>query len=31
MSDKRAAEVAQLLKGESRQIERQLASGAELR
>ena len=31
MSEKRAVEVAQLLKGESRQIERQLASGAEHR
>jgi DNA-binding IclR family transcriptional regulator len=31
MSDKRAAEVAQLLKGETRQIERQLATGAEHR
>ncbi len=31
MSDKRAIEIAQLLKGESRQIERQLASGAEHR
>jgi DNA-binding IclR family transcriptional regulator len=31
MSEKRAAEVAQLLKGESRQVERQLASGAERR
>jgi DNA-binding IclR family transcriptional regulator len=31
MSDRRAAEVAQLLKGESRQIERQLANGADHR
>jgi DNA-binding IclR family transcriptional regulator len=31
MSEKRAVEVAQLLKGESRQIERQLASGTEQR
>ena len=31
MSEKRAAEVAQLLKSESRQIERQLANGAEQR
>ena len=31
MSDKRAGEVAQLLKGESRQIERQLSSGVEHR
>ena len=31
MSEKRAGEVAQLLKGEARQIERQLASGAEHR
>ncbi|MGH8633995.1 MAG: IclR family transcriptional regulator [Burkholderiales bacterium] len=31
MSEKRAVEVAQLLKGESRQIERQLANGAEHR
>lgn len=31
MSEKRAAEVAQLLKGESRQIERQLANGVEHR
>jgi hypothetical protein len=31
MNDKRATEVALLLKGESRQIERQLASGAEHR
>ena len=31
MSEKRAAEVAQLLKGETRQIERQLATGAEHR
>jgi DNA-binding IclR family transcriptional regulator len=31
MSDKRAGEVAQLLRGESRQIERQLANGAEHR
>jgi DNA-binding IclR family transcriptional regulator len=31
MTEKRAAEVAQLLKGETRQIERQLASGAEHR
>ena len=31
MSEKRAAEVAQLLKGESRQIERQLANGSDQR
>ena len=31
MSDKRAGEVVQLLKGESRQIERQLATGADHR
>lgn len=31
MTEKRAAEVAQLLKGETRQIERQLASGVEHR
>lgn len=31
MSDKRAAEVAQLLKGESRQLERQLLTGADSR
>jgi DNA-binding IclR family transcriptional regulator len=31
MSDKRAGEVAQLLRGESRQIERQLANGSDHR
>jgi len=31
MSDKRAGEVVQLLKGESRQIERQLATGGDHR